>query len=282
MNSNMYSNSGKRCRYDILALDIDGTLTTSEKVISPKTKEAVIDLQERGVKVVIASGRSEYGFRHIADELEFGRFGSYVMSFNGGKVLNYATNEVIYDNPLPFEMIPEIYSVAVEHGLGIIGYDKEYLVSGNGIDKYQEYDAWATQMKLKEVDNFPVYFKHTFNKCLLTGEPDKLREALPHVQKHFEGRLNVFLSEEFFIEVLPFGIHKAAALENMVRVLGSDRSRIVCCGDGLNDLTMIEYAGLGVAMANANPKVIEAADYVTKSNDEDGIVQVIEEYFNYV
>ena len=75
-------------RYDILALDIDGTLTTSEKVISPKTKQAVIGLQEQGVKVVIASGRSEYGFRHLADELEFGRFGSYVMSFNGGKVLN--------------------------------------------------------------------------------------------------------------------------------------------------------------------------------------------------
>ena len=269
-------------RYDILALDIDGTLTTSEKVISPKTKQAVIGLQEQGVKVVIASGRSEYGFRHLADELEFGRFGSYVMSFNGGKLINYATWEVIYDNPLPYEMIPEIYNAAVRLGLGIIGYDREYLVSGNGIDKYQEYDAWATKMKLKEVDNFPVYFENTFNKCLLTGEPDRLREALPEVQECFADRLNVFLSEEFFIEVLPYGIHKAAALENMVKTLGSDRSKLVCCGDGLNDLTMIEYAGVGVAMANSNPKVLEIADYVTASNDEDGIVQVIEEFFDYV
>ena len=204
------------------------------------------------------------------------------MSFNGGKVLNYATGEVIYDNPLPYEMIPEIYNAAVRLGLGIIGYDREYLVSGNGIDKYQEYDAWATKMKLKEVDNFPVYFENTFNKCLLTGEPDRLREALPEVQECFADRLNVFLSEEFFIEVLPYGIHKAAALENMVKTLGSDRSKLVCCGDGLNDLTMIEYAGVGVAMANANPKVLEIADYVTASNDEDGIVQVIEEFFDYV
>lgn len=267
-------------RYDVLALDIDGTLTTSEKVISPRTREAVIELQKKGIRVVIASGRSEYGFRHIADELEFARFDSYIMSFNGGKVIQYATGEVIYDNPLPYDYIPIIYEEAVKNDLGIIGYEKDCLISGNGIDKYQEYDAWACKLRLKSVDNFPTYFKSTFNKCLLTGEPEKLREALPKVQKRFEGKLNVFLSEEFFIEVLPFGVHKAVALENMLKVLGSDRSRLVCCGDGLNDLTMIEYAGVGVAMANSNPKVLEIADYITASNDDDGIVQVIEEYFN--
>ncbi len=272
----------REMKYDILALDIDGTLTTSDKIITPKTRDAVIDLQERGIKVVIASGRSEYGFRHIADELEFKRFESYVMSFNGGKVTNYATGEVIYDNPLPFGLIPKIYEQAVEHGLGILGYEGPCLISGNGIDKYQEYDAWACKLGLKAVDNFPTYFKSTFNKCLLTGDPDKLRVALPYVQKAFEGQLNVFLSEEFFIEVLPFGVHKAIALENMLKVLGSDRSRLVCCGDGLNDLTMIEYAGVGVAMANSNQKLLEIADYITASNDEDGIVQVIEEYFDYV
>ena len=267
-------------RFDILALDIDGTLTNSDKVVSPATREAVIGLQERGTKVVIASGRSEYGFRHIADELEFDRFGSYVMSFNGGKVTNYATGEVIYNNPLPYEMIPLIYEEAVRLGVGILGYEGGTLISGNGIDKYQEYDAWACRMELKAVDNFDVYFKETFNKCLLTGEPDKLREVLPYVQERFGDRLNIFLSEEFFIEVLPKGIHKAVALDNMLKVLGSDRSRLVCCGDGLNDLTMIEYAGVGVAMANANPAVIKIADYVTASNDEDGIVQVIDKYFN--
>lgn len=262
--------------YEILALDIDGTLTNSDKVVTPETRKAVIALQEKGIKVVIASGRSEYGFRHIADELEFDRFGSYVMSFNGGKVTNYASGEVVYNNPLPLEMLPKIYETALEHKLGILGYEGGTLISGNGIDKYQEYDAWACRMGLKEVDNFPEYFKETFNKCLLTGEPDKLRGALPYVQERFGDTLNIFLSEEFFIEVLPKGIHKAVALENMLKVLGIDRSKLVACGDGLNDLTMIEYAGLGVAMANANPKVLEIADYVTASNDEDGIVGLID------
>ncbi len=270
----------KTRKYNILALDIDGTLTTSDKVMTPETVEAIIKLQEKGVRVVIASGRSEYGFRHIADELQLDRFGSYVMSFNGGRITNYATGEIIYDNPLPLSYLPEIYEVAVKYNLGILGYEKNCLVSGNGIDKYQEYDAWACKMELKEVDDFPNYFTHAFNKCLLTGEPEKLKEALPYIKSTFNDRLNVFLSEEFFIEVLPFGIHKAVGLEHLLVKLGFNREELMCIGDGLNDLTMIEYAGMGVAMKNANPALIEMADYITDSNDENGVLKAINKFFD--
>lgn len=266
-------------RYKILALDIDGTLTTSDKIITKETKEAVIRLQENGIKVIIASGRSEYGFRHIVDELEFVKFGSYVMSFNGGRIINCATGEIVYDNPLALTYLPEIYEIAVENNLGIIGYENDCLISGNGIDKYQEYDAWACKMKLKEVENFPVYFKKPFNKCLLTGEPEHLREVLDNVRKRFEGRLNIFLSEEFFIEVLPDNVHKAAALESFIHKLGVDRKELICIGDGANDITMIEYAGMGVAMANSNPLLIDKADYITDSNDNNGVLKAIKRFF---
>ena len=266
-------------RYKILALDIDGTLTTSDKIITKETKEAVIRLQENGIKVIIASGRSEYGFRHIVDELEFVKFGSYVMSFNGGRIINCATGEIVYDNPLALTYLPEIYEIAVENNLGIIGYENDCLISGNGIDKYQEYDAWACKMKLKEVENFPVYFKKPFNKCLLTGEPEHLREVLDNVRKRFEGRLNIFLSEEFFIEVLPDNVHKAAALESFIHKLGVDRKELICIGDGANDITMIEYAGMGVAMANSNPLLIDKADYITDSNDNNGVLKAIKKFF---
>lgn len=266
-------------KYKVLALDIDGTLTTSDKVITPETVNAVVKLQEQGVKVVIASGRSEYGFRHIADELEFDRFGSFVMSFNGGKIINYSTGEVVYNNPLSLEYLSEIYDIAKRFNVGILGYEQDCLISGNGTDKYQEYDAWACRMKLKEVHNFPDYFSKAFNKCLLTGDPDKLRAAEPEIKKQFEGRLNVFMSEEFFIEILPYGIHKAAALEHLLNKLGCDKCELMCCGDGLNDITMIEYAGLGVAMANANPLVLQKADYITESNDNNGVLKAINKFF---
>jgi len=266
-------------QYKILALDIDGTLTTSDKIMTPETVEAIIELQKKGTHVVIASGRSEYGFRHIADELQFDKYGNYIMSFNGGRIMNYATGEMVYDRPLALLYLAEIYEVAKKYGLGILGYENDCLISGNGIDKYQEYDAWACKMRLHEVDYFPTYFKKPFNKCLLTGNPEKLREALPAIKEQLGDRLNIFLSEEFFIEVLPYGIHKAAALDKLVSKLGCTSKELVCCGDGMNDLTMIEYAGLGVAMANANPVVKEKADYITASNDENGVLKVIEKYF---
>lgn len=267
-------------KYRMLALDIDGTLTTSDKKITEATRKAVKSLQEKGIIIIIASGRSEYGIRHIADELEFEKYGNYVMSFNGGRIINYATKEIVYDNPLALSYVPEIYDTAVEYGLGILGYDRDCLISGNGVDKYQEYDAWACRMKLKSVDNFPVYFDVPFNKCLLTGEPERLREVLPSVQARFAGRLNVFLSEEFFIEILPKNVHKAAALEGLLPKLGIDCKELMCIGDGGNDITMIEYAGMGVAMANSNPRLIEKADYVTDSNDNEGVLKAINRFFD--
>lgn len=267
-------------KYKILALDIDGTLTTSNKDITPETVRAIKNLQENGIHVLIASGRSEFGVRHIAQELGFVKYASYVMSFNGGRIINYATGSIIYDNPLELSYLEEIYNIACAYELGIIGYEDDCLVSGNGIDKYQEYDAVACRMKLKEVDDFPVYFKKPFNKCLLTGEPAKLGRAVPDIKKKLGGRLNVFMSEEFFIEVLPYGVHKAAALEKLSQQLNCTSEDIVCCGDGMNDVTMIEYAGLGVAMGNACDAVKERADYITASNDDNGVLKVIEKFFN--
>jgi len=90
--------------------------------------------------------------------------------------------------------------------------------------------------------------------------------------------LNIFRSEPFFLELMPKGIDKASVLKRFISFLGIGRDEVICCGDGYNDLTMIEFAGLGVAMANAREEVLAAADYVTVSNDEDGIVKVIEKF----
>lgn len=265
--------------YKVLALDIDGTLTTSKKVITPETREAVIELQKKGVHVVIASGRSEYGFRHIADELNMAEYGNYIMAFNGGRIIRYSTGEIVYNRPLDLSFLPEIHEIARKYGVGILGYEGDCLVSGNGIDEYQELDAWACKMKLKEVDDFPVHFTAPFNKCLLTGAPDRLAEILPHVKKQLEGRLDVCMSDPYYMEILPYGIHKAAGLEKLLEKLGCSRKELVACGDGGNDLSMIEYAGLGVAMANSIPEVLAKADYVTASNDEDGVLKVIKKFF---
>ena len=101
------------------------------------------------------------------------------------------------------------------------------------------------------------------------------------MKKYWEGKLNIVRSEPYFLEVTEVGIDKASTITNMVKKLGKSVDNLICCGDGFNDLSMIRAAGIGVAMANAQEKVRAAADYITKSNEEDGIVDVVENLFKW-
>ncbi len=112
----------------------------------------------------------------------------------------------------------------------------------------------------------------------MTGDPEKLEVLEKKAAKDFEGRLSVYRSEGFYLEMMPLGVDKAYGVSRLLQRIGYSRSQMVCCGDGFNDLPMIEYAGMGVAMANAPDELKEKADYVAPSCDEDGIVCVIEQF----
>ena len=266
--------------YKLIVLDIDGTLTNSKKEITPATKEALIRIQEQGVYVAIASGRPTPGTRKVAEELELERFGNYVLSFNGGRVLNYKTKEVALDKTISAEMAGILCEEAIQHGVGILTYDNEFALAGTEVDKYMELEARINSIEMKQVGHFKDSVDFPVNKCLMTGEPEHLVELEKELKEKYAGKLNIFRSEPFFLELMPKGIDKASVLKNFLPFLGITRDEVICCGDGYNDKTMIEFAGLGVAMANAREEVLAVADYVTASNDEDGIVQVIEKYID--
>ena len=264
--------------YEVLVLDIDGTLTNSKKEITEKTLEAVISAQNEGIKVVIASGRPTAGIKDIAKKLKLDEYGGYVLSYNGAKITNFKTKEVIYNETLPKEMIPAIYEEAVEQKVGIVTYEGSDAISGNGIDEYNQLEARINGIGLREVEDFPNYVRFSVNKCLLTGEPSHMAEVEKKMKERFGSFLNIYRSEDFFVEVMPQNIDKAYSLGKLLKHLGLDRSQMIACGDGFNDLSMIKYAGLGVAMANAQEVVKEAADYITLSNDEDGVAKVINKF----
>lgn len=264
--------------YEVLVLDIDGTLTNSKKEISPKTLEAVITAQEEGIKVVIASGRPTPGIAEVAKKVKLEQYGGYILSFNGGKIMNAQTKEVIYNETLPREMVPSIYEEAIANHVGIITYEGNDAIAGNGIDKYNQLEARINGIGLREVADFPNYVRFPVNKCLLTGEPEHMAQVEVRMKERFGNFLNIYRSEPFFVEVMPQNIDKAYSLGRLLKHLGLDRSQMIACGDGFNDLSMIQYAGLGVAMANAQEKVKEAANYITASNEEDGVAQVIDKF----
>ena len=262
----------------LLALDIDGTLTNTQKDITPATLEKIIEAQEKGHIVAIASGRPLPGIRKIADTIELDRFGGYVLAFNGGRIVDYSTGEVVYQAVLDNDVVRDIYDYCLKAGCGMVTYDGDRVITGTDVDGYMTFEASINHMEIMRIDNFREYIDFPLNKCLLTADPDKAEKIEQELAEKFGDQLNIFRSEPYFVEIMPPNVHKATSLEKLLEVLDMDRKDLVACGDGYNDLTMIEYAGVGVAMANAQDIVKEHADYITLSNDEDGLVPVVDKF----
>lgn len=265
--------------YEVLVLDIDGTLTNSKKEISPQTLQSILQIQERGHIVVLASGRPTCGMVKLAKELKLAEYNGYLLSYNGAKITHCKTGNVIYQNSLDLSYIPKLYQDALTHKVGIITYENDGVIAGTPINKYMSLEASINQIPIREVPNFAEYVTFDVNKCLMSEDPALIEQVEKIMAAQYKDELSIFRSEPYFLEIMPKGVDKATALEKLLTHLNLSKEQLICCGDGYNDLTMIEYAGLGVAMANARDVVKKAADYITLSNDHDGIAHVIKEFF---
>lgn len=264
-------------KYKYLSLDLDGTLTNSQKIITPKTKNALIKAQENGITIILASGRPTKGILPIAEELRLKEFGGYILSYNGAKIINCKTDEVIYEKFLPDEIKETVYNISKKYGINILTYDNDAIITENS-DSFIEIESKINHMPVKIVKSFTEALNFPVIKYLMTGEPAILEEIEPLVYKKLSGYGNVFRSEPFFLEVVPENLDKAASMNVFLQSLGSDRTELIACGDGFNDKSMIEFAGLGVAMENAQKPVKDVADYITLSNDSDGIAKVVDKF----
>lgn len=264
----------------VLVLDIDGTLTNSKKEITEKTKNAVIDTMKRGHKVILASGRPTYGMHRYEKELQLKENGGFLLSFNGGRIVDCASGEVVYQKILPKGVLPILYDFAISHDCGLITYENENIILGTRMDDYIGIESRINGMEIKKVDNFIKYVDFDVNKCLMTAPPEQAEKYVRMLQDQFGDELSIYRSEPFFIEIMPKNVDKASSLDHMLHSVGLYRENTICCGDGFNDISMIQYAGIGVAMENAQEAVKESADFITKSNDKDGIVVVIDKFID--
>ena len=262
----------------VLVLDIDGTLTNSEKQITDETKKAIWATLERGHKVILASGRPTPGMRRYEEELELKKYGGYLLSFNGGRIVDCRTGNIIYQRILPATVIPELYEFAKENNCGLLTYSGEAIISAFEPDEFAELESRINGMEIQVEEKFTEYVDFEVNKCLLTAPVDRAPALEKALQEKYKDTLSVYRSEPFFIEVMPLNVDKAASLDHMLENIGLSKEDAICCGDGFNDISMIKYAGVGVAMGNAQPAVKEAADYITATNDEDGLVPVIDNF----
>lgn len=260
-------------KYKLLAFDLDGTLTNSEKIITPDTKRALFDAMEAGAKVVLASGRPVYGIMPLARELGLDKNGGYILAYNGGCIIDCRTMLTVYEKKVPNELVPEICDYAAERGLTILTYEGDMIIS-NGSNEYVAEEARINKLPVKVIDDLSSHINFSVNKFLITEHPDTILAEIDGVKERFP-QMNVFRSAPFFMEIVPPDIDKAYALSRLLERLELTQADLAAFGDGDNDASMIAYAGCGVAMANGSEKCKEAADAVTLSNDEDGVATAL-------
>ena len=266
-------------KYKLLVLDLDGTLTNSKKEITRHTKETLIKAQEAGLKVVLASGRPTYGVAPLANELELQKYEGYILAYNGGEIIDWKTRELMYEKQLDSDLLPYLYRCAKENDFAIVTYENEYVLTEKPDDEYVLKEALLNVMKIKKVDNFLEAVKHPITKCLIVGEPSRLALLEKEMSEKLKDRMGVFRSEPYFLELVPKGIDKAQSLSVLLEEIGMTKNEMIAIGDGFNDLSMIQYAGLGIAMENAQDVVKQAADFITLSNEEDGVAYAVEKFY---
>lgn len=261
-----------------LVMDIDGTLTNSRKEISPATREAIWKALERGHLAVLASGRPAYGMRHYARELELRKYGGYLLSHNGARIVACGTGEIVYQRALPKELLPVLYDFACQNSCGLATHSEDTVISAFAPDRYVTLEANINDMPIIQPESFTEYVNFDVYKCFMTAEGERAAVLEKKLQEKCGTAVAVCRSEPFFVEITPANVDKGEALGRLMEIVGIKREDVVCCGDGFNDLPMLRYAGVGVAMGNAQPVLKREADYVTAGNDEDGVAEVIRKF----
>ena len=168
--------------------------------------------------------------------------------------------------------------VLKDSNITILTFDDKRIFADSKVNDYTFVESEVSKAEMITCDDFLGAVKFDFNKILLAGEPMELDQYQAVLRKRYDGLLDIYKSAPYFLEIMPLGISKGSMLPLLLEHLGVDREELIAFGDNYNDMTMIGYAGMGVAMGNGEDEVKKIANYVCESNDEDGIAKTLEKY----
>lgn len=264
-------------KYKLLVLDVDGTLLNDEREISKRTLAALLKVQQMGVRIVLASGRPTYGLMPLAKTLELGNYGGFVLSYNGCQIIKAQNGEILFERRINPEMLPYLEKKARKNGFAIFTYHDDTLITDSPDNEYIKNEALLNNLKIIKEDEFSTAIDFAPCKCMLVSDKEKALIGLEqHWEKRLAGTLDAFRSEPYFLEVVPCGVNKANTLGALLEHLGVTREEVIAVGDGVCDVTMLQLSGMGVAMGHSQDSVKVCADYVTASNEEDGVALAVE------
>jgi len=291
--------------YKLLVLDMDGTLLSNNKEISKENIRAIKEAKELGVKVVIASGRTIQGIENYLEELDLISSDNYCVVCSGTMVMNNTKDKIIQCEPLSAKDIKYVFNTAKLLQIKLNMYSKEsILIHSNNY--FSKIDSIANNLPLQMMDFnslgedtlvtkimlinedlsmvkdiqelFPSIIVKDIDIIARVGYNKDLFEDMSKLPKEFLEKFTVSKVAPFIVEVMKKNSSKRSGIEKLAEELKIKPHEIICIGDSGNDKQMIEYAGLGVAMGNAFPEIKEIADYVTYSNEDNGVAHVIDKF----
>jgi Cof subfamily protein (haloacid dehalogenase superfamily) len=261
-------------KYKMLVLDMDDTLLNDDHEISIENKEMLAKAKEKGVLVILASGRPTPAMIEYAKEL--GLEDSYMISYNGAVITNLKENEIIFEQMLTQAQIHELYDYSVQYKTHIITYLNGKVVSETE-SEYIAVELNITGLQHYKVPDFKAAVQSSAVKCILLEEPTYLKEVEQHLKVALP-HLSVCMSKPFFLEVAQNGIDKGASVKFLADKLNILQEEVIAVGNAGNDLSMIEYAGLGVWVDNVEPHLRDKANVIVASNNNHGVAEVVKRF----
>ncbi len=287
--------------YKLVAVDLDGTMLNHYGEISEKTKENVARCLEKGIEIVLASGRPIDSIRTISEDLGIK---SYFIAGNGALVYDIQNDEIIYKNYIKKEKVLEIIKICEENSITYNVYTDKVILTTNL--KFNVLYYYKENLKKEEskktnisiVENMYEYVKHMkeekFLKITICDENSSIFHSITKKIKEINGIEILDIAhmsrkiikqgteeipvEYFYTEISANNVDKWNALEFLIKKLDIRPEEVIAIGDNINDKKMIENAGLGIAMEESTPEIIKVAKEVTDTNDEDGVAKVLEKY----
>jgi len=268
--------------YKIIACDIDETLLNYESKVSKRNKEAIKKATELGVKFVLASGRSFLSCKNVLEEIDlYDKENEYLISFNGGVVLENKNNRIISETALSFSEANKLFKKGIEIGnLCPQVYTRDnvyyYDISQSEIDFLARKKLVYSILKEPSID----FLKdQVIEKILYTNENQEYLKEIYEKMKDLTEGLEYCFSSNRYIEFVKSGVNKGFGLRKLAEYLNVDIKDTIAIGDNNNDLSMIKEAGLGVGVANSSKDILEVADYITDADyNHDAVAEVIEKF----
>ncbi len=259
----------------LLAIDMDDTLISDDLIISDRDKTAIRRAREIGVKPFMCTGRPFLGIERYFDELDVEPL---AICFGGAEIYDSKGNTILKHFAIDVDTAKEVIAFARECGCHIQAYRDDGFVCEQ-INKYSDLYVRLSNLNPIVLENMLECINWESPKLLMISEEDKVPDIIKLAQERFGDKLHISGSRRDFIEIVKPGVTKGNALKYLTEeYYGFMPENVMAIGDGFIDRDMLLYAGIGVAMANAVPSVLEIADYITADNNNSGVAKAIEKF----